>query len=146
MTTFVFDETVPTPPKLQACLGPDASTKFKSDYDLGKPVKLGSAQNYVLCVDGDEIEGYVTSVEATTYNSGFSFGGVQRNGWMTAEVIGATSMAVGNYAVAGTQVALGTAGAAKVKPGSPATFKWRCYRIITGAGAAGSKVLLYREA
>lgn len=146
MTTFVFTELVPTEKVLSAALGPNTSTKF-ADADVGKAVKLGSANNYVLVEAGDEIEGFVTSIEPFTVNNGFSFGGVVVSGRVTAEVganQGATPMAVGDYVVADAQVALGTAGKAQVKTGTPSKFLWRCIRIISGTGAAGSTVLLER--
>jgi hypothetical protein len=146
MTTFVFTELVPTEKVLSAALGPNANTKF-ADADVGKAVKLGSANNYVLVEAGDEIEGFVTSIEPFTVNNGFSFGGVVVSGRVTAEVganQGATPMAVGDYVVADAPVALGTAGKAQVKTGTPTKFLWRCIRVVSGTGAAGSMVLLER--
>lgn len=146
MTTFAFTELVPTEKVLSTALGPDANTKF-ADADVGKAVKLGTANNYVAVVADDEIEGFVTSIEPFTVNSGFSFGGVVVSGRVTAEVganQGVTPMAVGDYVVADTPVALGTAGKAKVKTGAPSMYLWRCIRIISGTGAAGSTVLLER--
>jgi hypothetical protein len=146
MTTFVFTELVPTEKVLSAALGPNTSTKF-ADADVGKAVKLGSANNYVLVEAGDEIEGFVTSIEPFTVNNGFSFGGVVVSGRVTAEVganQGGTPMAVGDYVVADAPVALGTAGKAQVKTGTPTKFLWRCVRVVSGTGAAGSTVLLER--
>jgi hypothetical protein len=146
MTTFVFTELVPTEKVLSAALGPNTNTKF-ADADVGKAVKLGSANNYVLVEAGDEIEGFVTSIEPFTVNNGFSFGGVVVSGRVTAEVganQGATPMAVGDYVVADAPVALGTAGKAQVKTGTPTKFLWRCIRVVSGTGAAGSMVLLER--
>jgi hypothetical protein len=145
MPSFAFLETVPGKEIVSACLGPDANTKFKT-ADVGKPVKLGTAQNFVLCADTNEIEGFVTSVEAPTYNNGFSFGGVQRWGWATAQVAaGAIAVAVGDYVVAGAQTALGTAGLPQIKGGTPTKFLWRVYRLLGANGNPGSQVLLYRE-
>ncbi len=142
MTSFVFSETVPTK-NVSAALGVDANNKFV-DADLGKAVKLGTAQNYVPCAAGDEIDGFVTAIEPFTVNDGFSFGGVQLDNRKEAMVgtgqVG--SMAVGDYVVAAPQVALGTAGIAQVKTGVPTKKLWRCIRIISGTGAVGDKVLL----
>lgn len=148
MTAFAFDVTVPVPPGsvTSAALGPNSSTKFAQN-DVGKLVKLGSAQNYVLCADGDEVEGFVTSVEPFTVNDGFSFGGVQRWGRLEA-VVGAEeagTVAVGEYVVAAAQTALGTAGTPKVKGGTPTKFLWRCIRVKSGTGAAGDTVIIERE-
>ena len=161
MTTFVFTETVPT--ELEpAALGANSSGKFVS-ADLNKAVKHGTANNFVLATGRDEIDGFVKAIEPFTVNDGFSFGGVQREGRVAAQVganQGGTPMAVGDYVVADTQVALGTAGAAKVKTGvafaqsgttpfavtngTPLKALWKCIRIISGTGVAGDDVLLER--
>ena len=147
MTDFVFTELVPN--KLEsAALGANSSGKF-ADADLNKAVKLGTANNYVLCTGGDFIDGFVKAIEPFTVNDGFSFGGVQREGRVSAQVganQGATPMAVGDLVVADTQVALGTAGAAKVKTGAGVAGKTncKCIRIVSGTGVAGDTVLLER--
>ena len=160
MTTFVFTETVPNQLE-SAALGANSGGKFVS-ADLNKAVKLGTANNFVLATNGDEIDGFVKAIEPFTVNDGFSFGGVQREGRVSA-VVGAnqvSTMAVGDYVVADTQVALGTAGAAKVRTGTafaqsgttpfgvtnstPARALWRCIRIVSGTGAAGDPVILER--
>lgn len=147
MTTFAFSELVNAPlaDVVDAALGANSSGKFNAK-DIGKCVKMGASQNYVLATGGDEIEGFVATIADFTVNSGFSFGSVQRNKRFIAEVganQGATAMAVLDLVVADTQVALGTAGAPKVKTGSPTTYKWRVIRRY-GDGTAGTKVLLER--
>ncbi len=165
MPTFVFTELVNDPPARvdSACLGVDGQVASRfGDNDVGKAVKMGTANNFVLCDAGDEIEGFVSSISAEgTYNGGFSFGGVQRDRRILAEIganQGATPAAVLDYVVADTQVPLGTAGMAKVKTGpvaaagvqaAPTKYLWRIIRIVSngpgGAGTAGSVVLLNRE-
>lgn len=160
MTSFVFTELVPNTLE-SAALGADANGKFTSN-DLNKAVKLGTANNYVLATAGSDIDGFVKAIEPFTVNDGFSFGGVQREGRVTALVGAGQSgtMAVGDYVVADTQVTLNTAGAAKVKTGvafaqsgttpfavtqgTPLHAMWRCIRIVSGTGAAGDTVLLER--
>lgn len=146
MTTFAFTELVNSPMAdvVSAALGASSSAKL-NDNDVGKPVKMGSAQNYVVCSAGDDIEGFVVSIEANTVNDGFSFGSVIRNKRMLAQVDAAQTgtLAVGEYAVAGASSALGTKDTyPKVKEGSPSHFHWRCIRIVSGTGAAGDLVLL----
>jgi hypothetical protein len=83
-------------------------------------VKRGAFQNYELGAQGDEIEGFVLTVEDQTVNDGFSFGSVQRDKRIEA-VVGANqvgTMAVKDFVVADEQVALNTAGAPKVKTGT----------------------------
>lgn len=158
MTTFAYKETAPAGKIVAAALGPNSATKF-ADADIGKPVKMGTANNYVLCVAGDEIEGFVTSMEPFTVNSGFSFGSVLVNGRKEV-VVGTGTVAVGDLVVADTQAVLGTAGDPKVKKGTaasqsgvtpfaftertPNTHLWRVISIVSGTGAVGDKVLIER--
>lgn len=149
MTTFAFTTLTNNPDSAQyesACLGADASNKL-TDNDIGKCVKLetgSAASNYVLCADGDEIEGILVATEPATYNDGFAFGTVQRKGRFEATVGTAATVVVGTAVVSYAQAAIDTAGGAVVKNGSPATFLWRCIRIVSGTGAAGDTVLLER--
>lgn len=148
MTTFAFTELVNSPMAdvVSACLGASAGAKL-NDNDVGKPVKLGSAQNYVVCAAGDEIEGFVVAVEPATANDGFSFGSVIRNKRITAQVDAAQvgTLAIGEYVIAGASSALGTKDTyPKVKEGTPSTFKWRVISIKSGTGVAGDLVLLER--
>lgn len=144
MTTFVYTELVPTQNE-SAALGVSAGAKF-ADADLGKPVKFGTANNYVLCAANDQIDGFVKAIEPITVNNGFSFGGVQREGRVVATVGAAQTpaMAIGDLVIADAQVALGTAGAPKVKTGAATYAAWRCIRIISGTGVAGDSVLIER--
>lgn len=147
---------------ISACIG-DNTNQAKSDFDLGKAVKLDStAGTYVLCADGDDIEGFIDSVRGDTVNGGFSFGGIQRAKRVEA-VVGANqsgSMGVGDYVVADTQIAFGTLAKAQVKTGvawsqsgttpfavtesTPVKHMWRCIRVAA-TGAVGEVVLLERQ-
>jgi hypothetical protein len=147
MADFSFNTTVPYPTMRSALLGASTSAKM-TDSDVGKAVKFGGALNYVLCSGGNDIEAFVNSVEPFTMGNGFSFGGVQSEGWRYAKVganQGATPMAAGDYVVADTQTTLNTAGIATVKTGTPAKYFWRCMQIMSGTGVAGDSVLLYRD-
>lgn len=146
MTTFVFTELVNSPHAdvVAAALGVNAAGKF-SDKDIGKPVKMAANNNFVLCASGDQIEGFVTAVEANTVNDGFSFGSVLRNKRVIAQVDAAQvgTLVVGEFAVAGTSSALGTKDSyPKVLQGTPADYKWKVIRNISGTGVAGDLVLL----
>jgi hypothetical protein len=149
MTTFAFNVKVNSPfaDVTDAALGAAASEGWGSN-DIGKPVKLNALNAYQLATDGDSIEGFLVAIEPITVNDGFSFGSVQRNCRVEAELAtGETGVTVGEYAVAYTQSAVGTAGTAKVKaegtPGTEDVFNWRIIRLFTD-GEAGSKVLLER--
>ncbi len=145
MATFVLTELVRDPlDRVETwVLGVDANNKFAS-ADVGKAVTMGTANNMVPVAAGNEIMGFVSSVEPATINSGFSYGGVKRNGRMTVQV-GASqvgAIAIGDLVVADTPVALGTAGLAAVQDGAPADDKWRIIRILTGTGVTGDQVLI----
>ena len=146
MSVFHFTLLVNDPPAtvLTAALGADADNNFV-EADVGKGVKMGTAQNYVPVAKDDDIEGVVSSVSAeATVNDGFSLGGVQVDRRILAEV-GVSELGtadVGELVVADTPIAQGTDGILQVYPGSPTNFKWRIIRIVSGTGAAGDTVLL----
>jgi len=147
MTDFVFTELVNDPPAtvISAALGASSSAPF-AEADVGKAVKLAASQNYVPVAAGDDIEGLVNSVEPSTVNSGFSFGGVQIDRRAIVEVgpTQAGALAIGALVVADTPVALGTAGYATVQAGTPSLFNWRVLRHVTGTGVTGNLVLIER--
>ena len=130
---------------ISAALGGSAGAGFKHDTDRGKAVKLGSASNYELCAAGDEVEGFIYSVEINTVNGGFDFGSVQLNerAWARVASDQTGNMAVGDLVVAGAGQAVGVQGVAQVKTGAPTTYLWRCIRR-KAAGAVGDEVLLER--
>jgi len=81
---------------------------WSTQLDRGKPVKeIGSAME--LCADGDEISGFVESVEAGLWEANDKQpGAVRRLGTVYAlDAVG--DMAIGDMAVASTQVAVGGA-------------------------------------
>lgn len=147
MTDFAFTPLVNDPHAdvVSAALGVDANNKL-ADNDIGKPVKLAGNNNYVVCANGDEIGGFVTSTEANTVNDGFSFGSVQRNKRIQAQVDVAElgTAAVGSLVAAGTSAALGTK---DLWPqveiiAAPAKHLWEVISIISGTGVAGDLVLI----
>ena len=100
MSTFRFNAKVQDPFSdiTDAALG--TTGQGWGNEEVGKAVKLSSANNYILCTNGDEIEGFVVSMEPVTVNGGVSFGSVQRNGRMLAKLAsGVTGAAVGNFVV-----------------------------------------------
>jgi hypothetical protein len=133
MTAFVFTDLVDMRAHYSACLGASAAAKL-TDNDIGKPVKMGTVQNYVLCADNDEIEGFVGSISPATYNDGFAFGGVWKEGRIAVQATGAIS--IGGYVVAAAQAAIDTKAAGKVKAGTTTRHHWRMIRNITNPGAA----------
>lgn len=148
MSTFRFNAKVNDPfaDITDAALGSAAGQNY-GDEEVGKAVKMGTVSNYVLCADGDPIEGFIVSTEPNTVNQGFSFGSVQRDKRILAQVDTGATLAVGDYVVSGGEAAVGTASKALVKPKAAVDtkgFDWRVVRIVSGAGTAGSVVLLER--
>lgn len=149
MTVFKLTETVTASLKnTSAALGASTSTPL-TDKDIGKAVKLAAADNYILCADGDPIEGRVQSVETFTVNGGFGFGTVQTGDRMRAKV-GSGTVAVRDYVLAAAQSAVGTPhtdGLPLVKKVASAfteviAFPWRVISFESGSGAVGSVVIL----
>lgn len=134
----------------------NASNQNYTYKEEGKIVKLVGESRYDLCAVGDEIEGFMSSVEAATQN-GYSVGGVatEDRQWVTADGIQATpatgTIAVGDYVLAGTATALGTAltayakvvkatsqSAAKATP-----YAWRVMSLgPVGTGAVGTAIVI----
>lgn len=148
MTAFKFVETVPAPTMLTTALGTGSGNTW-TDSDIGKAVKLSTAHDSTcaLATQGDEIFGFVKAVGVGTVNNGYSHGSIQVEGWVSAKVganQGSTPMAVGDHVVADTQAAMGTSALPSVKTSSTSRMGWKVARIVSGAGAAGSEVLLFR--
>ena len=78
MADFAFNLLTHSPERLNVIssrLGASPAAKL-TDQDVKKAVKLGPNSNHVLCAEGNEIEGFVDSVDSAT-NGGYSFGGVK---------------------------------------------------------------------
>lgn len=118
--------------------------------DLGKLVKL-SAPSFVLCGDGDDIEGQIESFSAYTVNEGFPHGTVKKGPRLAVAVKAANTAVVGSQVVAAAQAALGdTNGLADpyvkglVKVANGTLIKWRIYEVLGDATAANCKVIIER--
>lgn len=126
-----------------------------SDLDEGKAVKLVAESRYDLCAAGDVIEGFVVNVETATSN-GFSIGGVisEDKVFATADGLQATPgtgvIAIGDYVVAGTITAKGTAlpNFAKVCKATSQAFGKFTWRVVSlgsvGTGAVGTTIVIER--
>lgn len=116
------------------------------DAEVNKAVKLGTVDNFVLCADGDELDGFIDNIDAGGTENGFTLGGVARcNGGQRMKVqvaAGATAVAIDDLVVAGEQLAVGTEGLAQVKEGTPTRHLWRVMSLLGGTGAAGSNILI----
>lgn len=115
----------------------EPGTKF-TDADINKAVKYSKTTNgtMVLCGVGDEIEGFVESLESFTQD-GQTFGSVFGRGALIRQWVQAdASLALGDYVVAAAQEAVGTntglrvhpsnnKGLTKVKKKDSGTSGWR---------------------
>ena len=153
--------TVPTEASVTVRLGAGNTTSDNFDLkEQAKAVKLVGESRYDLCAAGDEIEGFITSVEMATQD-GFTIGGVtfENMRWATADGLQATPgtgvIAVGDYVLAGTITAKGTAltqYAKVVKATTQATVKaspynWRVMSLgPAGTGAVGTAIVIKRAA
>lgn len=131
--------TTPYLPDRTELIGND--TGQASAIDIGKAVKL-SGNAVVAAASGNDIYGFISSVEAGT-SGGYSVGAVACDVGREAIAIDeAGGLAVGDLVVAGTAVALGTAGGGNVISGSPAIHKWQVIGIEGAASTAGEQILL----
>jgi hypothetical protein len=123
--------------------------KFK-DTDIGKFVKLAAESQFNLCAVGDQIEGLVAAVE-TASSAGFSIGSIVDDGQFNVTFDGLQGtpgtgvVAIGDYVVCGTPVALNTAMTVFPKvctataAGNTLNYKWRVVSLGTaGTGAVGT--------
>lgn len=114
MAKFQISPVIPTEAEtVRFGAGTAANQRF-GNAELGKAVKLVGESRYDLCAAGDDIAGFVTSVESASLD-GYSIGGFQDDclTQVTFDGLQATpgtgTIAVGDYVVAGTAAALGTA-------------------------------------
>lgn len=119
MAKFQISPVIPTEAEtVRLGAGTAANQRF-GNAEVGKAVKLVAESRYDLCAAGDDIEGFVTSVESASLD-GYSVGGVQDD--CITQVMfdgleatpGTGTVAIGDYVVAGTATALGTALASNV--------------------------------
>lgn len=143
--------TVPTDDISTVRLGAGNAEAQRMDYrEVGKLVKLAGESRYDLAAVGNEIEGTIYSVELAPQN-GYTIGSVSTEGrlFVTFDGLQATpgtgAIAVGDFVVAGTPAAKGTAltGYPKVckatAAGNTLNFKWRVVSLgSTGTGAVGT--------
>ena len=148
--------TAPMAVAMTVRLGVTGAANRYADVDVGKPVKLAAESQYNLTAAGDEIEGFISSVESAP-SGGFSIGGIVEEGQfnVTLDCIQATpgtgTVAIGDYVVTGTVVARGTAMTVYPKvckatgAGTTLNYKWRVVSLGTaGTGAVGTSAVIKR--
>lgn len=150
--------------KLQPLIGTEADTvrlgvgsgsaNYVTDLETGKPVKLIGDSQYNLTAAGDQLEGFINSVESFTADD-FSIGGILTEGRVKVTLDGLQAtpgigvIAVGDYVVAGTPVAKGTglAGAyPKVCKATTQTGMYFAWRVVSldGTTAVGQTATIER--
>lgn len=138
--------------------GPTDAGNLKGT-EKGKFVKLAGSSRYDLCVPGDEIEGFIVTVEAATAD-GFSIGSIRIEDRIpvTLDGLQATpgtgTINIGDYVVVGSVVPKGTAQTAPVKvcaatvqPSSTnyvGKFMWRLVANNDLNGAVGTTGVIER--
>lgn len=128
-----------------------------TDYEQNKIVKLAGDSQYNLCAAGNEIEGFINSIQGATLD-GWTIGSVQVGGrkevlcdGAQATVGSAGALSVGQYVVTGTVVAKGTDLTTAPKVASATTqatikngpFAWRVVSLgSAGTGAIGTTAII----
>lgn len=150
--------TAPTEASITARLGAASGAGGNlSDLDVDKIVILSAESGFNLAVAGNEIEGVITSVESATQN-GWSIGGVNCEFDLmnvTFDGLQATPgtgvVAIGDYVVAGSITAKGTALTNYPKvckaTGAGTTLNYK-FRVVSlgsaGTGAVGTTGVIMR--
>lgn len=125
--------------------------------EQGKLVKLVAESRYDLCAAGNDIEGVVYAVELAPQN-GYTIGSIvsapETRIYALADGLQATpgtgTIAVGDYVVAGTATAKGTAltsypKVCKATDATTSVHKWRVVSLGTvGTGAVGTQIVIER--
>jgi len=155
MAKFMMQELVGVEP-ITARLGAGSGAANNVDTnEIGKIVKLVGESRFNLAAAGDQIEGFITAVESATLD-GFTIGAVQQEDRKTVTfdglqgTPGTGTIAVGDFVVAGTVVAKGTALSAPVKVCKATTqtgmyFAWRVVSLgSAGTGAVGTVGVIER--
>lgn len=138
-----------------ARLGSIALPLKKEDND--KLVKLAADSQYDLCAAGDEIEAHVLVADNIAPQDGFRLGSIMDDRGTRLRVTldgvqatpGTGAIAIGDYVVAGTPVALGTSlnGAypkvCKATDQAAVKFKWRVVSL-DGSTAVGQTAVIER--
>lgn len=115
--------------QMRSTLGPTVETARMgtvenplTDKDKGKALALKGPSQLGLAGDGDEIIGFLTSIESGTQD-GFKIGGFQSDGYAHVDT---GDLEVGDEVVVETNPELGVAGLTKVKKAGETgtTFKW----------------------
>jgi hypothetical protein len=122
-----------------------------TDNDIGKPVKIGATDEVALCADGDEIYGFIASVEPQTAD-GKKVVGVLVSGRKFVILDGNAAVGTLVEAAANTNAGVANAGAYGLvsvhvvddtNVGTlKATIFAKNWKVISGTGLNGATVLI----
>lgn len=116
-----------------------------TDADIGKPVKLSATDEVALCADGDQVYGWIASVEPATAD-GKKIVSVLTDGRVWAILSGASAVGTIVEAAANTAVGVAKAGAfGLVSTHTKVTATVKCWMVISGTGADGSVCLIEKQ-
>jgi hypothetical protein len=114
------------------------------DADVGHAVKLAADSRFDKCADGDQVEGFVKSIEPFTVEDS-SFGSVQLAGFKSVTVTG--PIAIGDYVVAGATGKLKKAPALVVDDTTTVrNYHWRYVSGEVNGGAVDCAGVVMRVA
>lgn len=154
MAKFQMKELIGTEPVTARLGSASGSANYLTDVELGKPVKLVGDSQYNLCAVGDQIEGFICAVETYTADD-FAIGSVYDEGRKRVILDGLQGtpgtgvIAVGDYVVAGTATAKGTALTSqcpKVCKATTQTGMYFAWRVVSleGTTAVGQYATIER--
>lgn len=134
----------------QVLVGQNDNVPYKivgavTDLDLNKPVKLSATDTVTLCADGDNIYGFINSIEVGT-EGGLVMVGVQIDGRRMVTLDGAA--AVGTLVEAAANTAVGTALGANwglVSVHTAAAADNKRWMVISGTGLDEADVLIEKQ-
>ena len=161
MAKFLIQENIGVTAKTVRLGAGTGAANYLTSIEAGKIVKLVGSSRFDLAAVGSQIEGVIVALETATLDD-YTVGSIKDCGYLSvvfdgSEAAGTGAMAVGDYVVAGTGVAKGTALTAATGPKvrtatvqpSSATFvgthTWRVVSLGTAnTGAVGTVGVIER--
>ncbi|MFA5429358.1 MAG: hypothetical protein WC279_14235 [Sulfurimonas sp.] len=147
MAKFTFKALVDERDLITAKLGTDtvANSGDLNGNDIGKPLKLTAADTYGLCADGDQIDGWLYSVESYTAD-GYAVGTVQVSGRRRVELSGDSAIGTIVEAAANTaRTVAPTNGLGVVSTHTHVTATRKLWRVISGTGLSGDTTCIVEK-
>jgi len=116
-----------------------------TDDDIGKPVKLSATSEVALCADGDQIYGFLASVESATAD-GKKLVSVLTEGRAWVILSGASAVGTIVEAAANTAVGVAKAGAfGLVSTHTLVAGTMKLWMVISGGGGDTDTVLIEKQ-